>query len=122
MSPLPNPVTNKVIYRQESFSPIIATGGTVYDITIDGAKYRVHEFTTVGTSTFTVSSLGSGLHPYSPGNPANSVEYLVVAGGGGGAQSGAGGGGGAGGFRTGTGLSVTAGTTYTVTVGSGGAR
>ena len=51
------------------------------------------------------------------------VEYLVVAGGGGGGYynlGGGNGGGGAGGFRTGTGLSVTAGTTYTVTVGSGG--
>jgi hypothetical protein len=50
------------------------------------------------------------------------VEWLVVAGGGGGGGSapGGGGGGGAGGFRTGTGLSVTAGTTYTVTVGAGG--
>lgn len=46
------------------------------------------------------------------------VEYLVVAGGGGGGTSG---GAGAGGFRTGTGLSVTAGTDYTITVGSGGA-
>ena len=48
-----------------------------------------------------------------------SVEYLVVAGGGGGGFSN-GGGAGAGGFRTGTGLSVTAGTSYTVTVGAGG--
>jgi MSHA biogenesis protein MshQ len=54
------------------------------------------------------------------------VEWLIVAGGGGGGNSqdfgatGAGGGG-AGGFRTGTGLAVTAGTTYTVTVGAGGA-
>jgi len=52
------------------------------------------------------------------------VEYLVVAGGGGGAGTlndrYAGGAGGAGGFRTGTGLSVTPGTTYTVTVGGGG--
>ncbi len=40
------------------------------------------------------------------------VEYLVVAAGGGGALYGAGG---AGGFRTGTGLSVTAGTDYTIT-------
>lgn len=47
------------------------------------------------------------------------VEYLVVAGGGGGGSV-SGGGGGAGGFRTGTGLSVTAGTDYTITVGSGG--
>jgi hypothetical protein len=48
------------------------------------------------------------------------VEYLIV-GGGGGSGSQYGGGGGAGGFRTGTGLSVTAGDTYTVTVGAGGA-
>ena len=48
------------------------------------------------------------------------VEYLVVAGGGGGGGNNNGGGGGAGGFRTGTGLSVTAGTDYTVTVGGGG--
>jgi len=51
------------------------------------------------------------------------VEYLVVAGGGGGAgiYNFAGGGGGAGGFRTGTGFTVSPGTTYTVTVGAGGA-
>jgi hypothetical protein len=48
------------------------------------------------------------------------VEYLVVAGGGSGGSF-VGAGGGAGGFRTGTGFSVTAGTTYTVTVGAGGA-
>jgi hypothetical protein len=47
------------------------------------------------------------------------VEWLIVAGGGGGGGNVAGGGG-AGGFRTGTGLSVTAGTTYTITVGAGG--
>jgi hypothetical protein len=47
------------------------------------------------------------------------VEYLVVGGGGGGGY-GFGGGGGAGGFRTATGFSVTAGTTYTITVGAGG--
>ena len=46
------------------------------------------------------------------------VEYLVVAGGGGGGYNG--GGGGAGGFRTATGLAVTPGTSYTVTVGAGG--
>jgi hypothetical protein len=49
------------------------------------------------------------------------VEYLVIAGGGGGAGGTAGaGGGGAGGYRTGTGLSLTSGTTYAVTVGAGG--
>jgi len=48
-----------------------------------------------------------------------SVTYLVVAGGGGGAGY-LGGGGGAGGFLTGS-TTLTLGTTYTVTVGSGGA-
>jgi hypothetical protein len=57
-----------------------------------------------------------------PPGPTSSVDYLVVAGGGGGGTGTAGGGGGgAGGFRTSTGLSVTVGTTYNVTVGSGGA-
>jgi hypothetical protein len=49
-----------------------------------------------------------------------SIDYLVVAGGGsGGAQNA--GGGGAGGFRTATGLSVSASTAYPITVGAGGA-
>ncbi|NBR24969.1 MAG: hypothetical protein EBU08_14585 [Micrococcales bacterium] len=47
-----------------------------------------------------------------------SVEYLVVAGGGGGGANG--GGGGAGGFRTGSGLTVTPTQNYTITVGGGG--
>ena len=51
--------------------------------------------------------------------PTPNVEYLVVAGGGGGGNDVAGGGG-AGGFRTATGLAVTPGTPYTVTVGAGG--
>ena len=51
------------------------------------------------------------------------VEYLVVAGGGGvgGSTGGASGGGGAGGYRTGTGLAVVAGSDYTITVGAGNA-
>ena len=47
------------------------------------------------------------------------VEYLVVAGGGAGGDQ-YGGGGGAGGFRTGT-ETLTGSTSYTVTVGAGGA-
>ena len=81
-----------------------ATGGT---ITTSGA-YTIHTFTSSGTFT---------------PNGANSVDWLVVAGGGGGGgnpSSDSGGGGGAGGFRTGTGLGVTA-TAYTVTIGAGGA-
>ena len=33
---------------------ILATGGTVTDITVDGVDYRVHSFTEVGTSSFQV--------------------------------------------------------------------
>ncbi len=54
----------------------------------------------------------------------NLVEYLVVAGGGSGAaagnQSGTGSGGGAGGFRAGS-ITLVAGTSYSITVGAGGA-
>ena len=53
---------------------------------------------------------------------ASAVDYLIVAGGGGGGRGfeGGGGGGGAGGFRTATSMSVTAGTSYPITVGAGG--
>ena len=51
--------------------------------------------------------------------PNYNVEYLVIAGGGGGGGA-RGGGGGAGGYRTDTGISVSVGTSYTVTVGAGG--
>ena len=61
--------------------PVVATGGTVTDITQDGIQYRVHTFTSDGT--FEVTRGGE-------------VEYLVVAGGGGGAGHG---GKGAGGYR-----------------------
>jgi len=93
------------------FGGVAATGGTVTDITIGGIAYRVHSFTTVGTSTFTVTGGGE-------------VEYLIVAGGGSGATSGsstgrAGGGGGGGGVVPGT-LEIAAGS-YTVVVGAGGA-
>ncbi len=94
------------------FGTINATGGTVTDITDDGINYRVHTFTTVGSSSFDVLS-GQG-----------EVEYLVVAGGGG-VHSGAGGqggsgGGGAGGVLTGF-ETITTGT-YNVTVGNGGSN
>ena len=62
-------------------SEISATGGSVSTITQNGVSYRVHEFTSTGTSSFNIVS-GSG-----------TVEYLIVAGGGGGGkQNGAGGG------------------------------
>ena len=85
---------------------VTATGGT---ITTDG-DYTVHKFTADGTFTT---------------DTAQSVEYLVVAGGGGSgcqrAADGGSGGGGAGGYRAATGFPVTA-TSYSITVGAGGAR
>jgi hypothetical protein len=68
-----------------------ASGGdNVYDISVSGINYRVHEFTTVGVSTFTITE-GYG-----------EVEYLIIGGGGGGSISNyatGGGAGGSGGYR-----------------------
>ena len=79
-------------------------------------------FTITGSMTFS----GGFDIPFPPASPPSTVDYLVVAGGGGGTGSGngggvTGGGGGAGGVIIGSGLSVTAGTSYPVVVGSGGA-
>jgi hypothetical protein len=89
-----------------AFGGVIATGGTMYDVDVDGTTYRVHAFTTTGNSTFTVTR----------GGP---IEYLIVAGGGGGGGTRHAGGGGAGGLLTGT-ITVTP-QSYTFTVGAGGA-
>ena len=77
---------------------------------------------TDGTSGQVLSTNGSGTLSWvtasaSPTAPT-SVEYLVIAGGGGG--GGYTGGGGAGGLKTASSLSVSSGTSYTVTVGGGG--
>jgi hypothetical protein len=102
-------------------SGLTATGGFISDYESGGNRYRAHIFTSSGA--LNVTTLGN--------LPAN-VEYLVVAGGGGGGSHSTAGGGGAGGVRTNlTGNSystpvtfaVTAGpTSYTVTIGAGGAR
>jgi len=82
--------------------PVTASGGdTVQDI----GGYRIHTFTTVGTSSFVVTR----------GGP---VEVLVVAGGGSGGMRHAGGGG-AGGLIYNSSFPVTG--TVSVTVGDGGA-
>jgi len=89
-------------------SQVIATGGdSVFDITENGTKYRVHVFTTVGSSNFVVTKGGA-------------VEYLIVGGGGGGGgnQTNGGGGGGAGGLLAGSTSVVSQ--SYPVTVGAGG--
>jgi hypothetical protein len=111
---------NGVTWQQFSFVPIDATGGTITEPTIGGIPYRIHTYTTVGTFSFTVSSIGTsnGL-----------VEYLVIAGGGGAGDYGAGGAGGyrcsvvgessGGGVSAEPRLAVSLGTN-TVTVGGGG--
>jgi hypothetical protein len=89
---------------------VVASGGTVSDITDGGFNYRLHAFTATGNSTFTVASPGE-------------VEYLVVAGGGAGGCNVVGAtnsadGGSAGQFLEGT-LEVSI-AAITVTVGAGG--
>jgi hypothetical protein len=81
-----------------------ASGGSVYDVTVESNTYRVHVFTNIGNSTFTVSRPGT-------------VEYLIVAGGGGGGVC-YGGGGGGGGVLAGS-ISLLP-QSYTITVGGGG--
>jgi len=89
---------------------LMGSGGTVTEINVSGTFYKVHTYTTTGSSTFT------------PPSGASSVEYMVVAGGGGGGNSTdrTGGGGGAGGVLNGLSYAVTV-QGYTVTVGAGGA-
>ena len=84
--------------------PRTSTGGS---ITTAGG-YRIHTFTTVGNSTFTISSSES----------STTIEYLIVGGGGAGGDD-IGGGGGAGGLLTGT-TSISNGS-FTIVVGDGGA-
>jgi len=62
---------------------IIATGGTTSTITVAGRQYRVHTFTTTGTSSFVTNDVcGEGM-----------TDCLVVAGGGSSIVGGGGGGG-----------------------------
>ena len=81
---------------------IVATGGTV---TIANG-YKIHTFTTVGSTNFVVTSGGS-------------VQVLIVSGGGSGGGN-VGGGGGAGGAVFNNAVSIASGT-FTVIVGNGGA-
>jgi len=79
------------------FVPIRAVGGDdVFDEEIAGVLYRIHVFTTVGSSqAFEVLSLGDAEDA-----GINLAEYVVVGGGGAGGGDNHGGGGGAGGYRS----------------------
>jgi hypothetical protein len=89
------------------FVAATATGGATSTIVVSGITYRIHAFTTVGSTNFVVTNPGTW----------NDFDYLIVGGGGGG--GGWGGGGGAGGVRTGK--SILAAQTYPIVVGGGGA-
>ena len=99
------------------FRPIVATGGSVTDITVSGTPWRVHTFTSSGTFSVTDS-----------GSDGNGVEYLIVAGGGGGggylsfAFISEGGAGGAGGYLTNIGNNRVSvfNQNYPITIGLGG--
>lgn len=96
-----------------NFIPITATGGTTSDSTINGQQWRTHTFTSTGSNSFQITSLGVG---------DNILEVLMWGGGGSsaavGSLHGGGGGGGAGAyFRVTTPLIQT----YSLTVGAGGA-
>jgi hypothetical protein len=90
------------------FSPPSATGGAISSFTSLGTEYRVHAFTTVGSTNFVINSAGT----------TGVMDVLVVAGGGGGGAH-VPGGGGAGGLVYRPNKPVTAGT-YPIVVGAGG--
>jgi hypothetical protein len=92
LTPTPATVTGVTINAPIVVTATNPSGGSITptEVPVGATMYKVFQFTTVGTSTFTVISGG--------GN----VEYLIVGGGGGGGKSNgsAGGGGGAGGYRS----------------------
>lgn len=100
------------IYDTQVYSGIFhpyAAGGTITDVTINSVTYRIHAFTTVGTSTIVIPE-------------TRDCDVLLVAGGGGGGGVtgyGASGGGGAGGLVFNT-FSALQGGQYNITVGGGG--
>ena len=88
------------------------TTGSMYNDTTDSVVklYNGTEWVVVGEQTG--SAAGGG---------GTGIEYLVIAGGGGGGSADRSGGGGAGGYLSSSLSSVTSGSSFTVTVGSGGA-
>ena len=93
-----------------------ATGGVISDYSDGGNLYRSHIFTSTGEFSVTEATEAFG----------QTVEFLLVAGGGAGGDNisgahGGNGGGGGGGLVEGNALPVTPTTTFTITIGAGGA-
>jgi hypothetical protein len=116
--------TNTIAPSNGTVSPAsLTTGGPSWN---SSYAFGVGATPSYGTTGQVLTSQGSSSAPVWANGSATSVSYLIVAGGGSGndgyinADFIAGGGGGAGGMLTGT-QSVTSGTSYTVTVGAGGA-
>ena len=61
-------------------------------------------------TSYTAVQVFTGSQTWTPPSGVTSVDYMVLGGGGGGGKSNGGGGGGAGGYQTGTGITVTPGT------------
>jgi len=101
---------NYTLKQDASYTPITATGGNFVTASFeDGILYKIHQFTDVGSSTFSVTNAGQdGL-----------LEFLLVGGGGAGGFNGGGGGGGGSVVLAETEVSVQ---DYTITVGAGGAK
>jgi hypothetical protein len=126
LTPTPATVTGVTINVPIVVTATNPSGGSITptEVPVGATMYKVFQFTTVGTSTFTVT-----------GGTLSNVEYLIVGGGGGGGRhnGGNGGGGGAGGYRSSVVGENSGGNTsaesrvtlapasYTVVVGGGGA-
>lgn len=105
-----NPLCNvsfQNITKLVNVDPNSNSGGTLTTYLSNGVTWAVHSFTSTGNSSFLPVSNITG------------AQVLVIGGGGAGGAS-IGGGGGAGGASYNTGVSLTAGSNYTVTVGAGG--
>jgi hypothetical protein len=122
-------VANAASYTMTSSPGGITATGTTSPITVTGlTNGTAYTFTCVANNPFGSSAPSAASNSVTPSLPApTSLDYLVVAGGASGGSTGttsgadgSGGGGGAGGFvASSTGIS--AGTTYTITIGAGGA-
>jgi hypothetical protein len=115
--PAPSGGSGIVLVRYPITAPpsgeyMVATGGVVSVVTVGSIVYAVHSFVSIGSSTFTVKSLGTTPN-------ANNIEFLVVGGGGGGGMD-MGGGGGGGAVVSGTVAVPNNNTSYSISVGAGG--